>query len=393
MNTYKRVFVTCLFLASMASIVCHAHDLDTASLIQQLEHADTDVRKSARKALIEMGEAAVPALIVGLNHEKTTVREYVVYILHDIRKRVPHNKDIVRTLVKALKDDDEKVRDWALVGFLDYSELPPEVISGLVQLLYYGSPFYHPGASEVLVKDEGVWNPQAAAALIEALHSSEWSLRFGTALAYSFGDGRRQLRLEFPNKRNQRNKKKPPSPELKSIRLPYTGEPPPPGTTKAVVSTLIEGLTHPDWKAQNLVIFYLEGYAHDFDEAKNALEALPPFGIIFQTIRDGDTVRDSDVLDSLNTDGITFKFNRSLSGYLLGEITIRPVTEGIYGEPLGWNVERGSHSITITPPEGKELVKEQDYTIQLREFEDALGYHELGAEIDFSTEVPLRRAP
>ena len=406
MNTYKRAFVACLYLASMASMVCHAPDKDTASLIQQLEHADDDVHHSTYESLVEIGEAAVPALIVGLNHEKAKVRKRVVDILHGIRERVPHNKDIVRALVKALKDDDITVRDRALERFLFDSELPPEAISGLVQLLHYGSPYYgHWPVITVLLSGR---DPQAQAALIEALHSSEWPLRFGTAIAYSAGDGRRQLRLEFPNKRN---KEKLPSPGLKSIRPPYTGPPPPPGTTKAVVSTLVEGLTHPDWKTRELVMDYLDGFDDDFDEARQALAALPPFGIISQTIRDGDDVDtihthwDPGFLDSLNTEGITFKFNRSI--YRSGKITISPfiethdvverTTKRVYGEPLGWNVEEGSHSITITPPEGKELVMSkgqhyQYYTIQLRDVQDILG-NQVDAEIEFSTAVPLRRAP
>ena len=405
MNTYKRAFVACLYLVSMASMVCHAHDQNTASLIQQLEHTDDDVLNSAYKSLVEIGEAAVPALIVGLNHEKAKVREDVVYILHGIRKRVPHNKDIVRALVKALKNDDAKVRDWAVRGFLSFSKLPQEVIPGIVQMLHYGSPFYDLYAAGYLVRNNSERDPQAQAALIEALHSSEWSLRFGTALAYCIGDGRRQLDLEFPNKRNE---KKPPSPGLKKIRPPYTGEAPPLGTTKAVISTLVEGLTHPDWKTRERVMDYLDGFDDDFDEARKALESLPPFGIIFQTIRDGDdvdtfhTYQDPGFLDSLNTEGITFKFNRSIRGS--GKITITPFTEThdvaerktkrVYGEPRGWNVERGSHSITITPPEGKELVmgRGQHYTIQLRDVRDILG-NQVDAEIEFSTAVPLRRAP
>ena len=406
MTKRKLVFITCLSFASMASIVCHAHDENIASLMQQLEHKAEDVRKSASKALMEMGEVAVPALILGLNHENAIVREKVVGILHVIsRERAPRFKrdnkdDIVRALVKALKDDDRKVRFGALTVFLGEPELPPEVISGLVQLLYYGSPFYDPSASEVLLSGgrggEGV-NPQGAAALIEALHSGEWSLRFGTALAYSFGIGRRHLNMEF---RNKRNKEKPPSTGvkkvLKEVLMPLTGEPPSPGTAKAVVATLVEGLTHPDWKTRELVMGYLKGYADDFDEARKALDALPPFGITFQTIGDEDYiyyiveyVEDysfEDFLNALNTDGITFKFNRSIHGNW--KITIQPVD----GEPLGWNVEKSSHTLTIKPPEGKELVKGQRYMIQLRNVKDIL-HNQVDADIEFSTEVPLHRAP
>ena len=130
------------------------------------------------------------------------------------------------------------------------------------------------------------------------------------------------------------------------------------------------------------------------DEVNKALEALPLFGIVSQTISDRDYIYKiveyvedysfEDFLDSLNTDGITFKFNRSIRGGW--KIAIKNVD----GEPLGWNVETSSHSVTIKPPEGKELVRNQRYTIQLRDFRDAAG-HQVDADIEFSTEVPLSR--
>ena len=168
--------------------------------------------------------------------------------------------------------------------------------------------------------------------------------------------------------------------------MPPSGVPAPPGITKKVVSTLVEALTHPDWETRENVMRYLQFYTDDFDEAKEALGALPPFGIISQTIRNGEDVSDSVVLDSLNTDGITFKFNRSIwnrSSYDRPKITIQPVD----GEPLGWTVEQSRLSITITPPEGKELVREQRYMIQLRDVKDVLWNH-VGADIEFSTKVP-----
>ena len=378
MHKYKRVSITCLYLVSMASIVCHAHDENIASLMQHLEQADVYGQDSAYSSLIEIGEAAVPALIVGLNHENVHVRERVVGILHEIGDRAPHNKDIVRALAKALREDDGRGRGRIMWRFNRYSELPPEIISGLVQLLYYGSPFYDSSASSVLLSVGSRVRPEGAAALIEALHSSEWSLRFGAAFAYSFGSGHRHLDAEFRNKEG----------------MPPSGVPAPPGITKTVVSTLVEGLTHPDWKTRENVMRYLQFYTDDFDEARQVLEALPPFGIVSQTIKDGDDVYDivryvedysfEDILNSLNADGITFKFNRPI--YNRGKIAIQPVD----GEPLGWNRQESSHSVTITPPEGKELVRGQRYTIQLRDVKDILG-NQVDAEIEFSTEVPLSR--
>ena len=382
MNKHKRVVLICLYLVSMASIVCHAHDEDIASLIQQLGHTDEDVQNSASKALEEIGEAAVPALIVGLNHENPVVREAVMSRLCFLMSKIPPNhkdiKNIVRAVVKALKDDEYKVRFEAMECFLgmgeSVTELPPklatEVISGLVQSLYYGSPFFDGITAGLVLNGIG---DRGRAALTEALHSSSWSLRFGAAVAYGY------VFLRIHNSRG--------------MLLHHYIKPLP----KAVVPILAEGLTHPDWKTQDdaarvLIMLDLR-HCHiceHTDEARKALEALPPFGIVSQTIKDGHWVMDSDSLDSFNTDGITFKFNRSIGGSW--KITISPFTEThdvaerttkrVYCEPLGWNVEKSSHSVTITPPEGKELARGQNYTIQLRDFKDVLG-NQVDAEIEF----------
>ena len=391
MHKHKRVFITCVYFVIVASIVshahAHAHDLNIASLIQQLEHTDADVRDSTYKSLVETGEAAVPALIVmGLNHEKAVVRDRVVMILHEIRERAPHNKDIVRALAKALRD--RGVRTRIIFGFRPPEsnlELPPEVISGLVQMLYYESPFF--GGTSV-GEDLLAWTGnQGRAALAEALHSSEWSLRFGAALAYGGMLGYTKRTTNNPDE----------GALPKAVISP-----------KEVISIVAEGLTHPDWKTQEKAADVLAGLARTdptrllgetagaFDEAGKALEGLPPFGIIFQTIHDGDYISGPDSyiptisLKSLNTDGITFKFNRSIDR--VGEITIRPVTEihdeeerthkTVYGEPLGWNREKSSHSVTITPKKGQELVKGQTYMIELRDFEDVVG-DQVDADIEF----------
>ena len=360
MTKLKRVALIFLYLVSMASIVSHAQDKDIASLIQQFNHKDEDVKQYARKSLIEMGEAAVPALIVELNHENDKVREKIVDILFFIKNSVPDNKNIVRALVKALKDDSATVRSRTMSGFLyDSEELVPEVISGLVQALYYGSPFFgHSDACHVLLWGGGKRNPHGQTALIEALHSNEWSLRYGAASAYGF--------MIRPNRYGKLREK--PRPEVK----------------KAMFSALAEGLTHPGWKTREHTIIILKGLRSAFDEARQALEALPAFGIISQTIKDGQPVveMDPDALNSLNTDGITFKFTRPIHGNWT--ITIQPVD----AEPLGWHVEKSSHSITITPKKGQELVKNHRYRIQLRDVKDILG-NQVDAEIEFSTEVPL----
>ena len=361
MNKHKRTLLICLYLVSMASIVSHAHNENIASLIQQFEHADVDVQDSASKALTEIGEAAVPALIAALDHENTGVQAWALNTLHDMRNQfhqlldkdtsTPYYKHIVRGLVKALKAEDSDLRYAAIIGFIGYTgreELTPEEISGFIRLFYYGSPIFSPDASHILLPRMG---HHGRSALIEALHSSNWALSFGTAIAYGYG---------FAYTYNR--------PELKVGHLP-----------PAVVPRLAEGLSHPDWRAREgaaKVLKRLESCR--IGEAGKALEALPPFGIISQTIKDRQRFRDPDALDSLNADGMTFKFNRSI--HYDGEITISSHD----GEQLGWNVERSSHSVTITPPEGKELVEGQRYTIQLRDFIDVAG-NQVDAEIEFST--------
>ena len=403
MNKPKRVFITCLFLVSMASIVSHAQDKDIALLIQQLEHTDEDVQYSARKSLIEIGKAAVPALIVGLNHENAVVRKEVVGILRDIwlnnrriifelpklksldanmndiprdEDLVSRNEDITCALVKVLEDDDYEVRSEARGHFLVLSMIPWKGLApDLVHSLCYGSPFF-PDFTE----RRGDLGDMARAARIthalyshsDVLQSTSWQIRFGAAIAYGYGICRRKVFLE---------------------QLPHPSK-----TVKAIISTLAEGLTHPDWQTREDAIKVLSClnfnyYRHFDDRARQAFEALPPFGIVSQTIRNGEVVSDSVVLDSLNTDGITFKFNRSIDSS--GTITIRPLMiEMEYvddAEPLGWNVEKNSHSITITPPEGKELVNPQKYMIQLRDFNDVVRGYRFGADIEFTIYVPLHR--
>ncbi|MDE0184142.1 MAG: hypothetical protein OXP71_01660 [Candidatus Poribacteria bacterium] len=74
MNKQKRYVLICLFLVSMASIVSHAQDRDIASLIQQFNNPDADVQDSARQSLAEIGEAAVPSLILASGDLDVRVR-------------------------------------------------------------------------------------------------------------------------------------------------------------------------------------------------------------------------------------------------------------------------------------------------------------------------------
>ena len=289
----------------------------------------------------------------------------------------------MRALAKTLQDQDANVREviiWRLLQDMKSQfETPPEYISGLVQLLYYGVPYFrdHSMAGQALLSWTG---SQGRAALIEALRSSDWSLRFGAAITYGGHLDQLSSYIKYRN-----NPDVGPFPEEEI-------------SPKEVISILAEGLTHPDWKTRESAASILYNISTDtqdesyltsiHDEARKALEGSLPFGIIFQTVRDMDWIVHQDAVNSLNTDGITFKFSNSLpiygpGIYGPGKITIQPVD----GEPLGWNRKQSSHTLTITPPEGKELVRDQAYVIRLRDFRDVMG-HQIDAEIAFTTAVP-----
>ena len=373
MNNRKRNLLICLYLVSMTGIVSHAQDQNIASLIQQLEHTDVAVQNRARQSLVEIGEAAVPALIealsdhdrvsrknatrvlariglpavpaliAALDHENVIVRRKVVDSLHTMKTHPPH-KNIVRGLIKALKDEDPEVRHKAMGSFISIGESAPEAIPGLVRLLYYGSLVFSPDTAHLLLMRMG---DRGRVALTEALHNSQWSLRFGAAIAYGYA---------WTYKYNKLSSDVGPLPE-------------------AVVPMLAEGLTHPDEETREeaaLILMRLSDCR--IDDARKALEAFPPFALVSGTIKDGDTVVD---LDSLNTGGITFKFNHLIQG---GRITIKPVG----GEPLGWKSQRRRHSVTITPQTGKELVRGKVYMIQLRDFKDVV-WNRVDTDITFTT--------
>jgi HEAT repeat protein len=111
---------------SMTSVYAHTPEANIATLIQQLEHADVDVRNQARDVLLEIGEPALPQLMkhalgeahLAHMHEplerhlnpdiKTETEKVSTRIRHGCAKiLIQMGKTAVPTLIEAWRDDDD----------------------------------------------------------------------------------------------------------------------------------------------------------------------------------------------------------------------------------------------------------------------------------------------
>ena len=346
-------------------------------LIEALSDDDVYYRENASKLLALIGTPALPPVTAALDAELTFVRQlaldtlnYMMMLwvpeLRDPSKRLtlsalPPKKDIFRGFIKALNDTDQIVRSLAIFHVGAHSNVSPESISTLLRFLYYGSPTYEKHTAWVLLHGDA--SGKGRAVLTKALADRQWSLRFGVALAYA---------------------------DL-FVQWVYVSTHTKAGTEigplpKSVIPMLAEGLEHPDKEARAEASRALWDLSdHKVDDARKALAAFPPLAIIEGTVTDEDiiytpplTKNASPTIESLQTDGITFKFNHFFSG---GTITIQPFG----GELLSWNVQRHGKSVTITPPKGKTLSLGV-YIIKLSGFED-VARNQVNTKITFAITV------
>lgn len=348
-----------------------------SSLIEALSDDDVYYRENASKLLALIGTPALPPIIAALDHELTFVRELALDTLNHMMlsavpesresskrlltlKAQPPQKDIFRGFIKALNDTDKMVRSLAIFHVGEHSKVSPESISTLTRFLYYGSPTYDKHTAWVLL--HAVADEEGRAVLTKALDARQWALRFGVALAYAdlFVQGRYVAHTKEGSEIGP---------------LP-----------KSVIPMLAEGLEHPDKEARaqaSQALWTLSD--HKVDDARKNLAAFPPLAIIDGTIKDEDLVYNlplteepEPTIDTLNTEGITFKFNHFFTG---GTVTIQTFA----GELLDWNVQRHRKSVTITPPKGKELGIGV-YIIRLSGFED-VARNQVNTKITFATAV------
>lgn len=103
-----------------------------ASLIEQLKDVDRRVSHDAYKALVEIGEPAVPELIKALDNESFSVRQYAVFALGKIGEPA---EVILPALLRMLNDNSQDVR-WASVQRLGkFGQSNPTVIAALADAL------------------------------------------------------------------------------------------------------------------------------------------------------------------------------------------------------------------------------------------------------------------
>ncbi len=132
------------------------------ALIEALKDEDQIVRRSATKALPNIGPAAVMALIEALNSEEQNVRALAADGLRDLG---PEAIVAVPTLIEALKEENKWVHGFAAAAL---GEIGPEAVPALIEALNSKFLRVRAGAAEAL----GYIGAEAKAvvpALIEAL--------------------------------------------------------------------------------------------------------------------------------------------------------------------------------------------------------------------------------
>jgi HEAT repeat protein len=121
-----------LGLAGIILCVSAAQGADVDELIKQLQTGDSEVRRSAAKALGEGGaesKAAVPALIKALRDHDTFVRRFSAQALGDIG---PDAHSAVPALATALNDPKKEVQSAAAHAL---GKLGPSGVEILIDLL------------------------------------------------------------------------------------------------------------------------------------------------------------------------------------------------------------------------------------------------------------------
>jgi HEAT repeat protein len=102
----------------------------TADLIDQLNHAEKEVRWAAVRGLARTGRAAVPALVHALEHASPLTREYAATALGEIG---PDAGLAVPALIKALQDSDEEVVESVALALGALGEAARDAVPALIE--------------------------------------------------------------------------------------------------------------------------------------------------------------------------------------------------------------------------------------------------------------------
>ena len=341
-------------------------------LIEAAGDDDLSFGGNAISVLEDIGEPAQPYLVSAMEHENALVRRRTVELLMTL------HKPPIPVLLKALRSEDSQVQDKVLQIFMgthDYREGVLEVADAMLELLDYENPHRNFYAIYPYLK----YRDRLRLSL--ALNSPKWSVRFGVAVAYLHAWNR----------------------AYRPTSIYRTGPLPP-----EVIPNLIEGFNRGikrgdiklcemavlAFKWLDLAEYQARRTLDDIHKAKTALEAFPPPVILESAVKDGDNLID---ITPLNQEGISFKFNNFID-HASANITRldvkprhRPLIIGgpfgrLKGEPLDWDAQKESpYHVKLVPTPKDKLVAGADYLIELRII-DLYG-KELNSQIRFTTKA------
>ena len=321
-------------------------------LIEACGDEDRMFGTNASSVLRDIGELAKPYLLSAMEHENVLVRRRVVGLLTTL-----HNPP-VPVLLKALRGKDRQVQDSVILMFMgsyDYLDDVSAVADIMLEILDYEHPHRNSNAIYAFLRIGDRLQ------LAMALRSPKWSVRFGVAEAYvyAWNDGYQ------PTSR-------------------YCAGPIPPEVIPNLIAGLNKGLERGDTslcetavralKRLDLAEYHARQTLDNIYKAKKALEAFPPPVILESSVKEGDNAVDS---TALNQEGIYFRFNNYIYDATASIIRLdvppqyTPLARGVpfnrlKGKILEWEIQQeSSYELKMVPRLGNELVSNAVYQIEL----------------------------
>ena len=339
-------------------------------LIEAAGDDDLSFGGNAISVLEDIGEPAQPYLVSAMEHENALVRRRTLELLMTL------HKPPIPVLLKALRSEDSQVQDKVLQIFMgphDYQESVLEVADAMLELFDYENPHRNFYAIYAFL------NIGTRLQLSSALNSPKWGVRFGVAVTY----------IHAWNRAYRPTSK-------------YRTGPLPPEVIPNLIEGFNRGIERGDIKLCEMAVwafkwldlaeYHARRTLDDIHKTKKALEAFPPPVILESTVKDGDNVAD---ITPLNQEGISFKFNNFIDrvSASITRLDVKPhyppVTIGVpfgrmKGERLEWDTQEESpYHVKLVPTPKDKLVGGADYLIELRII-DLYG-KELNPQIRFTT--------
>lgn len=151
-------------------MACQSEDQRAKALVNQLGDTEVFRRTEAGEALIEMGPAAIDALIRGISDENPLIREMSVWTLSEIR--TPATR-VVPAIITSLTDPEETIR---VVGSVALQNIGEPAVPYLIDALTAPSAEIRLNAAYAL-GEIGTPLDTIIPALIKALTDAEWNVR------------------------------------------------------------------------------------------------------------------------------------------------------------------------------------------------------------------------